>query len=100
MLNSGAIGKLLNIPLTLAFLTYIRFNDFICNRYIRTHGGKYKPENRLWGVYPAWVIGIAGLILFGETLQRKLSWVGIAFGWGMNCFSTLGTTVAVSIAKS
>jgi len=42
---------------------------------------------------------MAGLILFGETLQHKLSWVGIAFGWGMNCFSTLGTTVAVSIAN-
>jgi len=72
------------------------FNDFLCNRYIRTHDGKYKPENRLWGVYPAWIIGIAGLILFGETLQHHRSWVGIAFGWGMNCFSTLGTTVAIS----
>jgi hypothetical protein len=72
------------------------FNDFLANRYIKTHGGKYKPENRLWGVYPAWIIGIAGLVLFGETLQHQLSWVGIAFGWGMNCFSTLGTTVAIS----
>ncbi|KAF2429212.1 MFS general substrate transporter [Tothia fuscella] len=72
------------------------FNDFLCNRYIKTHGGKYSPENRLMGVYPAWIIGIAGLIVFGETLQHQLSWVGIAFGWGMNCFSTLGTTVAIS----
>lgn len=72
------------------------FNDFLCNRYIKTHGGHYAPENRLWGVYPAWIIGIAGLITFGETLQHHKSWVGIAFGWGMNCFSTLGTTVAIS----
>jgi MFS family permease len=72
------------------------FNDFLANRYIRTHGGKYKPENRLWGVYPPWILGMAGLVLFGETLQHQLSWVGIAFGWGMNCFSTLGTTVAIS----
>jgi len=89
------------------------FNDFLCNQYIRKHSGKYKPENRLWGVYPSWIIGIAGLVLFGETLQHERSWVGIAFGWyvirfqamgclnddairGMNCFSTLGTTVAIS----
>ena|ERR1700761_5454791 len=72
------------------------FNDFLCNRYIKSHGGKYKPENRLWGVYPAWIIGIAGLVTFGETLQHHRHWTGIAFGWGMNCFSTLGTTVAIS----
>lgn len=72
------------------------FNDYLCNRYIRTHNGKYSPENRLWGVYPAWIIGIAGLVLFGQSIEHKLSWVGIAFGWGMNCFSTLGTTTAVS----
>jgi MFS family permease len=72
------------------------FNDFLCNRYIKKHAGQYKPENRLWGVYPAWIIGIAGLITFGETLQHHKHWVGLAFGWGMNCFSTLGTTVAIS----
>jgi MFS family permease len=72
------------------------FNDFLCNRYIKTHGGKYKPENRLWGVYPAWIIGMAGLVTFGESLQHHTHWIGFAFGWGMNCFSTLGTTVAIS----
>lgn len=72
------------------------FNDFICNRYIKSHGGKFKPEVRLWGVYPAWIVGIGGLILFGQALQHNLHWVAIAFGWGMNCFSTLGTTAAVS----
>ena len=72
------------------------FNDFLCNRYIKKHGGQYKPENRLTGVYPAWIIGIAGLVLYGQTLQHHLHWVGLAFGWGMNCFSTLGTTVAIS----
>jgi len=72
------------------------FNDFLQNRYIRTHNGQFKPEVRLWGVYPAWIMGIAGLVLFGESLQHTLSWVGIAFGWGMNCFSTLGTTAAIS----
>jgi hypothetical protein len=72
------------------------FNDFLCKSYIRTHGGRYKPENRLWGVYPAWIIGIAGLVLFGQALQHHLPWYAIAIGWAMNCFSTLGTTTAVS----
>ena len=72
------------------------FNDFLCTSYIRTHGGRYKPENRLWGVYPAWIIGIAGLVLFGQALQHHLPWYAIAIGWAMNCFSTLGTTTAVS----
>lgn len=72
------------------------FNDFLCSRYIRTHGGKYKPENRLWGVYPAWLLGILGLVILGESLQHQYHWIGMAFGWGMNCFSTLGTTVAIS----
>ncbi|KIW08474.1 uncharacterized protein PV09_01376 [Verruconis gallopava] len=72
------------------------FNDFLQNRYIKKHGGQYKPENRLWGVYPAWIIGVAGLVTFGETLQHHKHWIGLAFGWGMNCFSTLGTTTAIS----
>ncbi|EON61602.1 hypothetical protein W97_00817 [Coniosporium apollinis CBS 100218] len=72
------------------------FNDFLCNRYTKKHGGKYEPENRLWGVYPAWILGIIGLVVFGQSLQHHLHWIGVAFGWGLNCFSTLGTTVAIS----
>lgn len=72
------------------------FNDWLSTRYIKKHGGKYKPENRLWGVYPPWIIGIIGLITFGETLQNHAPWIGLAFGWGMTCFSTLGVTVAIS----
>jgi hypothetical protein len=72
------------------------FNDYLCTSYIRNHNGRFKPEHRLWAVYPAWVIGLAGLVLFGQALQHDLPWVAIAFGWGMNCFSTLGTTAAIS----
>jgi hypothetical protein len=72
------------------------FNDYLCLRYIRTHNGRFKPESRLTGVYPAWIIGIGGLVLFGQALHHDLPWVAVAFGWGMNCFSTLGTTAAVS----
>lgn len=72
------------------------FNDWLCNRYVRTHNGIYKQENRLWGVWPATAVGIAALVLYGQTLQHSLSWVGLAFGWGLNSFATLAATVAVS----
>lgn len=72
------------------------FNDFVANRYIKSHNGKFKPEIRLVGVFIPWIIGIGGLVLFGQTLQHSLPWVALAFGWGMNCFSTLGSATAVS----
>jgi MFS family permease len=72
------------------------FNDFIAIRYIRSHNGVFKPEVRLLGVYIPWLIGIGGLVLFGQSLQHNLHWVALAFGWGMNCFSTLGSTTAIS----
>jgi hypothetical protein len=72
------------------------FNDFIATRYIRKHNGVFNPEVRLSGVYVPWLIGISGLILFGQGLQHHLHWVAIAFGWGLNSFSTLGATTAIS----
>ena len=71
-------------------------NDLIANTYIRRHAGKFIPEVRFWGVYFPWIISVAGLVLYGETLEHHLSWVGLAFGWGMQCFGTLGTTTAIS----
>lgn len=62
------------------------FNDFLCNRYMRSHGGAHQPENRLWGVYPSWLMGIGGLVLFGQAFGKHLPWIAIAFGWGMQCF--------------
>jgi hypothetical protein len=43
-----------------------------------------------------WLIGINGLLLFGPGLQQHLHWIVIAFGWGLNSFSTLGSTTAIS----
>ena len=72
------------------------FNDWLCNSYIKKHNGVYKPENRLFGVWPAIVIAVASLVLYGQTLQHSLSWLGIAFGWGMNSFAMLAATTAIS----
>jgi hypothetical protein len=72
------------------------FNDFLCESYLRKHNGVYKPENRLWGVYPAAIAGVLSLVLYGQILQHHLSWVGIAFGWGINSFGMLAATTAIS----
>jgi len=68
------------------------FNDFLARRYM----GRYSLECRLFAVYPAVVVGVVGLIVFGQTLQHHLSWVGLAFGWAMVCFCTLANMTAIS----
>ncbi|KAK1750474.1 major facilitator superfamily [Echria macrotheca] len=68
------------------------FNDFLARRFM----GRYSLESRLFAVYPAVLVGAAGLIVFGQTLQHHLSWVGLAFGWGMLCFCTLANMTAIS----
>jgi hypothetical protein len=73
-------------------------NDWLLSSYLRKNPNldTYQPEHRLRGVYIPWAIAIGGLILFGETFQHQLSWAGIAVGWAMLCFGTLGTTTAIS----
>ncbi|KAK3689479.1 major facilitator superfamily domain-containing protein [Podospora appendiculata] len=68
------------------------FNDFLARRYL----SRYGLESRLMAVYPAVVIGVVGLVVFGQTLEHHLSWVGLAFGWAMLCFSTLANMTAIS----
>lgn len=68
------------------------FNDFLQAR----HMARYGPECRLTAVYPAVLVGACGLVLFGQTLEHHLSWVGLAFGWGMLCFSTLASMTSIS----
>jgi hypothetical protein len=35
-------------------------------------------------------------VLYGQTLQHSLSWLCVAFGWGMNSFAMLASTTAIS----
>jgi hypothetical protein len=57
------------------------FNDWNCARYIRTHGGSYRAENRLWGCYPGLVGGVVALVLFGQGLLQSLHWAVLAVAW-------------------
>ena len=72
------------------------FNDFLSNRYIRKHDGLYEPEARLWAIWPATFFAAGSLVLIGQVLQHGLSWVGLAFGWGMFSMAVLAATVAIS----
>jgi hypothetical protein len=72
------------------------FNDFLSSRYIKSHGGRFRPEHRLWAVYPSWALGIIGLIVIGQALQHQMKWGVIAVAWAFVSFSSLGTAVVVA----
>lgn len=73
------------------------FNDFLCTSYIRSHDGRFKPEWRLWGIYPAVTISCVGLILVGQAWQQGLQWGAIAIGWGCVAFGSLASTVILAV---
>jgi MFS family permease len=70
------------------------FNDWLAARYAKRHGGHFVPEARLWTNYLGVILMILGLILTGQTLQHRLHWVGLVFGWGMAQFGILIISVA------
>ncbi|KAI9816308.1 MAG: hypothetical protein M1827_001910 [Pycnora praestabilis] len=71
------------------------FNDWLVSAE-RRNSKDYKPEVRLWGCWPAVLLAVAALVLIGEGLEKGLSWVSLAMGWGIYSFATLAATVAVS----
>lgn len=72
------------------------FNSWLQARYIRTHEGVYVLENRLWSTYAPTAIGVAGLILYGQTLQHSMHWIGLLIGWACMAFAMVAATTAVS----
>ncbi|KEF53283.1 uncharacterized protein A1O9_10731 [Exophiala aquamarina CBS 119918] len=70
------------------------FNDFIVRVYSKRSKGYFVPEVRLWATYVGLVFMVPGLVIVGVTLQHKLSVAGIVFGWGMDVFGLMVTSVA------
>ncbi|OQV06562.1 hypothetical protein CLAIMM_11112 [Cladophialophora immunda] len=70
------------------------FNDFIVKFYARRHGGHFVPEVRLWTTYIGLAVIVPGLVIVGETFQHQLSVAALVFGWGMDVFGVLVTSVA------
>jgi MFS family permease len=72
------------------------FNNWLQTRYIRTHAGVYVVENRLWGAYAPTLLGFTGLILYGQTLQHSMHWMGLLVAWSFIAFAMVSATTAVS----
>lgn len=58
-------------------------SDVILSRQITKNGGVFFPEQRLVSLLPAFWISPAGCIVTAICCANQLSWVGIAFGFGM-----------------
>ncbi|KAF2136895.1 uncharacterized protein K452DRAFT_302392 [Aplosporella prunicola CBS 121167] len=78
-------------------------NDLILRRHLHKHNHTQHapttlpvPEARLTAVYPPLTLGVAGLVLFGQTLQQHHHWAALAVAWGMVTFATLATTTPIS----
>ncbi|KAI9756556.1 MAG: pyruvate dehydrogenase complex dihydrolipoamide acetyltransferase component (E2) [Chaenotheca gracillima] len=72
------------------------FNDWIANRYIRTHNGTFQPEVRLWMTYISLFVMIPGLVLLGQALEKHLHYSAIIMGWGMYVFGVMTASVAIT----
>jgi hypothetical protein len=97
--NSKAVGFLYLTPIVGVSLGEFFghfFNDFLANRYIRTHHGIFKPEARLWTNYIATFFMVPGLIIVGQALEKHLHYWVIVVGWGMYVFGLMLASVAIT----
>ncbi|KKA27175.1 hypothetical protein TD95_004307 [Thielaviopsis punctulata] len=63
--------------------------DIITARVIKRHGGRFVPEQRLISLLVGSWVAPAGCILVAFACAHKLSWVAVAFGFGMISFGTI-----------
>ena len=57
--------------------------DLITSYKIHKEGNRFYPEQRLWSIIPGFWIAPVGCIVVAICCSEKLSWIGIAFGFGM-----------------
>ena len=97
--SETSVGYLFFTPIVAVILGEIFghfVNDQLADRYIKAHGGVFKPEARLPPIYFAAFFAVAGLVIIGQALQKHLSWVAIVFGWGMYVFGYMVMSVAIT----
>lgn len=70
------------------------FNDWVVKFYARRHKGHFVPEVRLWTTWIGLLFIVPGLVVVGETFQHKWNVAALIFGWGMDVFGVLVTSVA------
>ena len=95
---SGFVGSVAS------YLAAGRLIDYVSN-HLTKPGTERRPEYRLPPIIIPAVIGPMGLIVFGECVAHKTTWVGPAFGYGMQSFgltavSNIAITYAVDNYKS
>lgn len=72
------------------------FNDFIANRYIRIHEGRFQSEVRLITSYIAFALMVPGIVLVGQALRHHLPYVAVVMGWGMYVCGCMISSVSVT----
>ncbi|KAI1622066.1 hypothetical protein EDD37DRAFT_684070 [Exophiala viscosa] len=58
-------------------------SDVITTRRILKNGGHVHPEQRIFSILPFALIAPVGCIVIAFACSEKLSWVAVAFGYGM-----------------
>ncbi|KIW88932.1 uncharacterized protein Z519_10416 [Cladophialophora bantiana CBS 173.52] len=77
-------GLLLGIPITVGSVIGEAmsggFSDWVSERRAIRRGGERKPEDRLLAMFPAFILTPIGIIIEGICLEKKMHWIGVAFG--------------------
>ena len=76
-----------------ALLTH---TQWILSRYVRRHTGLFKPETRLWAIYPSMLLMVPGIVLVGVVLHKHLSWPALACGWAMYIVGIMISAVSIT----
>ncbi|GAA5982591.1 hypothetical protein JCM11641_002593 [Rhodosporidiobolus odoratus] len=84
------------VAITIGEMVGHRLNDYMADRYVKRHGGLFKPECRLPVFFGAVVLMIPGLCIVGVALQKQLSIAAVVMGWGMYAVGVMISSVAVS----
>ena len=61
-------------------------SDRLLYLYTKAHHGKVKPEARLQGTWPGFILIPAGVAIEGACLQYKTHWIGPVMGIGIGAF--------------
>lgn len=71
------------------------FNQFAVHKSVRRDNGVFESEDTLIGSAVGLVVYVAGMVLFGWTIEHKANIAGVVFGWGMVQVGNVFIIVAV-----
>ncbi|KAF2472657.1 putative MFS transporter [Lindgomyces ingoldianus] len=71
-------------------------HDYNASFWMRRNKGVLEPEARLWVLWIATPFMVAGLILVGFAYHNVYHYMVVAFGWGINVFGIMISTVGLN----